>query len=305
MTQKKLMLNASALLIASVTFTSCEKNLNLPSSSQTETSPRAVFNGNSTQPLTWDNVPNQTYSIERAKTDFGPDLTGWEENLASINSETLRVKLLANKILDDGGMIANLPLSIDASSCILKFRLKFNANFQWGRGGKVGFGLRIGKGYTGGNDYDARVKGDGASVRLMWVKNPETGDRPKLRPYLYFKDMEAGSSGDELGLFYPKSSTSGLAIDTWYDVEIRVKSNTGSTRNGLLYISIRNSSTNVTEVVVNRNDFRYTSVEGSNSLINTLSFHTFRGGSNIDDWKTSSDGSIAYDNVQLTLNPNL
>lgn len=299
MIQKKLMLNASALLIAAVTFTSCEKNLNLPSSSQTETSPRAIFNEKT---LTWDNEPNlSSYSVTKAKNDFGEALTGWDPNNASINSNTLRVKLLANKISSDGGMIANLDFPNRVSICTLKFRVKFNANFQWGKGGKVGFGLRIGQGYTGGSDSLARVNGDGASVRLMWVKNSETGDRPKLRPYLYYKDMPAGSYGDELDAFYPKSSTSGLAIDTWYDVEIIVKTNTGSNRNGTLIIKIKNSS-GTTETVVNRNDFRYTSVSTSDPdrLIKTLSFHTFRGGGDLT-WATSSDGSIAYDNVQLII----
>lgn len=302
MNQRKLMLNASALLIVAVCLTSCEKNLVLSSSNQTETSPRATFNSRT---LTWTGRANQSqYPLSTAENDFG-DLTGWDQNNASINSETVRVKLLANKIAADGGMITNIDIP-DGASYLLKFRVKFNNGFQWGKGGKVGFGFKIGEGYTGGNDAGAR-SGDGASVRITWGVNSSA--KAKLKPYLYYKDMPADSYGDGLGITYPSNTNTGLVIDNWYLVEILVKCNTyDSSRrvgrtDGTLIIKIKNNSTGDTETLVNRNNFRYTSTgDASKSLIKELTFHTFRGGNTLES-ATSEDGTVAYDNVSWQINP--
>jgi hypothetical protein len=302
MIQKKLMQKASLLLIVA-TFTSCEKNLDLSSDGQTETSPRAIT---SNRIVNWINrsVDND-YTSSEAGTDFG-NVSGWDNGLTSITNNSsktngaLRVKLLPN--LDGGasGLVTNIDVS-DGNAYRLRFRVRFDSGFDWRAGGKLGFGIKIGEGYTGGGQsyIDTRTKGDGASVRLMWKNTNQTNNKPRFIPYVYYKDMNTDGFGEDFNAFYPKLSVSnGLTTNTWYNVEIYVKTNsvaTGSTslapNNGILSIKING------DTLYDNDKFRYTSTTNTSlSSIRNISFETFRGGDG-SIWQSSTNGYISFQNV--------
>jgi hypothetical protein len=76
----------------------------------------------------------------------------------------------------------------------------------------------------------------------------------------------------------------------WYHVHLYIKSNTGSNTDGHVQIVIDGT------VVLDR-DMRWTTNDAKR-LIKTLSFHTFRGGSE-SYWESTTDGYIYYDNLSV------
>ncbi|MBS7565016.1 hypothetical protein KHS38_11430 [Mucilaginibacter sp. Bleaf8] len=247
---------------------------------------------NSSWTVNWNNRANgATYTTAQAQADFG-NVTGWNESRAYTTngkdgSVGSRVTLLPNQLSGAGGLVANVDIS-DGSAYEMDYDIKFHSQFNWGRGGKVGFGFSVGEGNTGG---DAAWDGNGGSLRLMWYSPNSNPDRVYFQPYLYYKDMNGGPSsgnnyGDSFGRSYPSSGA--LVKGQWYHVHLYIKSNTGSNTDGHVQIVINGT-------VVLDQDIRWTTND-SQRLIRGLTFHTFRGGSQ-DYWKTSTTDYIYYDNL--------
>lgn len=231
--------------------------------------------------LTWDNYENGIYKEEDAKKDFG-SLTKWN-NRININNKALEVKLLAGKVSGDGGVVTSLRIP-EADEYRLSFDVLFPEDFIWSRGGKVGFGLLIGDGNTGGDKAD---DGNGGSARMMWYTS-DNGET-RFKPYLYYKDMP-GQFGDNFvsAAAYPTSGS--LEKGKWYNIVIHTKSNTGDLKNGhITYL--------VDGHIVLDEDIRWTTNDVKR-LINQLTFSTFRGGSQ-DYWKTDVDTYLKLDNLKL------
>ena len=273
-------LGLGALMLAVLTV-SCKQDVTMPDDylidEDAQTTARAAYG---TRSVDFNNrTHGSTYSNSWVQTDFG-DNWGWNASRTYISNGTLRVTLIANAIGGGSGMTANVNLP-QADNYEVSYQLRFHSAFEWSRGGKLGFGLLIGDGNTG---CDAAFDGNGGSARLMWYQNDN--GRVYLQPYLYYRDQQS-NCGDTFGLSYP--ATGSLVKGTWYNVTIRVRSNTGSNTDGNIQYIV-----NGTTVLDKK--IRWTT-NTAKRLINALSFHSFRGGSQ-SYWQSGSVGYIYYDNVK-------
>lgn len=236
--------------------------------------------------INWENRTNMTtYTFAQAEEDFG-NVSGWVDSRGYISNgngggKSARITLLPNALSGDGGVIANIDIA-DGAAYEIDYDIKFHSQFNWGKGGKVGFGFKVGEGNTGG---DPGTDGNGESLRLMWYAS--SASRVFFQPYVYYKD-QPGQYGNTFGRSYPSSGS--LEKGRWYRVHMYIKSNTGSSTNGHVQIII--DGTTVLDQAI-----RWTTNDNQR-LIKHLTFHTFRGGST-SDWMVSSTDYIYYDNLRI------
>ena len=220
----------------------------------------------------------------QASADFG-NVSGWQDSRAFItngkDANGLRITLLPNALSAAGGMVGNVNIN-QGSAYEVDYDVKFHSNFNFSRGGKIGFGFAIGEGNTGG---DPGWDGNGGTLRLMWYS--PSADRVFFQPYVYHKDQPT-KFGDTYTRRFPASGS--LQKGVWYHVHMYVKSNTGSSTNGHAQIIIDGTT-------ILDNDIRWTTND-SQRLINKLTFHTFRGGRK-EEWKANTTDYIYYDNLTV------
>lgn len=283
-TKRQLM--ASIVLLAVLFGTACKKEVNTNESGNKsqEASTTEVNAVNGDINLNWENRTNgSTYTSSQAAADFG-NISGWQESRAFVTngkdgSNGLRITLLPNALSGAGGLVGNVNLS-QGTAYEVDYDVKFHSNFNFSRGGKIGFGFAIGEGNTGG---DPGWDGNGGTLRLMWYS--PSADRVFFQPYVYHKDQPT-KFGDTYTKRFPASGS--LQKGVWYHVHMYVKSNTGSSTNGHAQIIINGQT-------ILDNDIRWTTND-SQRLINKLTFHTFRGGSQ-EEWKANTTDYIYYDNL--------
>ncbi|RYY95594.1 MAG: hypothetical protein EOO11_15475, partial [Chitinophagaceae bacterium] len=122
---------------------------------------------------------NSSYGLTQSQPDY-KSVSYWMGSRTTVNGGTLRTTLARNIVGISGGTLSKMNVP-DAAEYTLSFSMKFDSNFDFSYGGKVGFGLLIGNGYTGGTPgWD----GNGGSARLMWYKQ---NGRVYLKPYIYYK----------------------------------------------------------------------------------------------------------------------
>jgi hypothetical protein len=236
---------------------------------------------NSTWTVNWDNfTTGTTYTTAQAVSSFG-NVTGWNESRTYISNGNARITLQPNALSSAGGVVANIDIS-DGSAYEVDYDVRFHSQFDWSRGGKLGFGFSIGEGNTGG---DPGWDGNGGSARIMWYQTD--AGRVFFQPYMYYKD-QSGEYGETFGKSYP--STGSLNKGQTYHIHLYVKSNTGSNTDGHVQLVIDDT------IVLDR-DMRWTTNDAQR-LIKGLTFHTFRGGSQ-DYWESSTVGYIYYDNLKV------
>ncbi|WP_129714042.1 polysaccharide lyase [Pedobacter sp. SYP-B3415] len=224
------------------------------------------------------NHSDGTFTYGEASADFGgATLQGWNESRAWISGNWARATLMPNSV--SNGLISQVDIS-DGSAYEADFKIRFHSDFDWSRGGKVGFGFLIGEGNTG---CDVPTDGNGGSLRLMWYN---TGSRVFFQPYVYHRDM-AGPCGDTFNKSYPSAGS--LAKGATYNVHLYVKSNTGSNKNG--WVQVRINGTTVLDQAI-----RWTTNDAQR-LINRLSFHNFRGGKDVAVWGSSQTSYIYFDDL--------
>ncbi|ADY52056.1 hypothetical protein Pedsa_1495 [Pseudopedobacter saltans DSM 12145] len=262
-----------------ILFSACKKNEAEFLVDNDATQPRAIYSSRTANFTR----PDGTYTQAQAEADMGQLASGTWKN-ADIYSNQARIRIPANSL--SNGNIVNIDVS-DGTEYELSFKVRFGPNFDWSRGGKVGFGFHIGNGFTGCNKAD---DGTGGTARLMWynpngTKTNNSNDQPYFRPYVYYKDMP-----ENCGNTFGKQSKT-LAKNTWYTVKIRVKSNTGSSTNGSVLYQIDG-------VTLLSQSIRWTTND-SYAKIKSITFHTFRGGSD-EYWQSSTDGLIYYDDLTYT-----
>jgi hypothetical protein len=251
---------------------------------QSATTPRAIgdwinFNSSSNKPYTQTLVEN----------DFGPlVLKGdWKQNQAYIINNTLKVTMLKNQD-SEGGLIAKFFVE-KRPSYEVTFKLKFYNDFDFNKGGKLGFGFGFGDVSTGGDSV--AKEGNGGSVRMMW--NRTNSGQHIFKPYIYHYDMPA-TYGDNLGAaVFPASGT--LVHNRWYTIKIRVKSNTNSSKNGEVKVKVDGIT------ILDRNDVRF-AINTNKRWVSQLLFQTFRGG-NDNTWHSQKDDHIYYDDIKVTKDP--
>lgn len=231
--------------------------------------------------VNWNNrAHGTTYTSTQAAEDFG-NVGGWNNSRAYISNGTCRITLLPNALSGAGGVVANVDVT-DGTAYELDFDVKFHSQFDFSRGGKIGFGFGVGDGNAGG---DPGWDGNGGSLRLMWYTNDN--GRTYFHPYVYHRDQE-GQYGDNFGASYPSSGS--LQKEQWYSVHMYIKSNTGSSTNGRAQIKINGTT------LIDRN-IRWTTND-TKRFIRNLWFHTFRGGSQ-SYWQSNTTGYIYYDNLRV------
>ena len=160
----------------------------------------------------------QTYTDVMARADFG-SANGWNNNRAMISTGTLRITVEKNALSGAGGLISNTKIP-DGTAYELDFDVRFHSQFEWSRGGKVGFGLGIGNGNTGCN---LPLDGAGGTLRLMWYNNPSTR-RVYFHPYIYNQGMP-GPCGSNFGKSYPTAGTalSKTNLSSWLTCCLRFR----------------------------------------------------------------------------------
>ncbi|RZJ82461.1 MAG: hypothetical protein EOO47_00445 [Flavobacterium sp.] len=236
---------------------------------------------NSKLDLNWKKNKSGSYVYDNAVRDFG-SIIDWAPSRTDIVDGTFRVTLLPNLLSGSGGLVAKSWIE-EATAYELSYDVKFDKDFDYGRGGKVGFGLRVGEGNTGCDKAD---DGNGGSARVMWYTDKGI---TKFKPYMYYYDMK-GNCGDSMvpNAFYPKQGS--IVKGKWYHIEIYVKSNNADQKDGRVKVTIDG------DLVLDQ-PIRWTS-NNAKRFINKLSNDTFRGG-NSDDWKTDNTGYIYLDNLRL------
>lgn len=221
------------------------------------------------------------YTNAQAVTDFGNLAQGWNESRAHIIGRQCRIKLCRDRLSASGGMIAKYNI-VPAAEYTTTFELRFDADFEWCTGGKLGLGFFIGDGAAGGSGCD----GQGGSARLVWHKHPRTGE-VYLQVYAYHKDQQ-----DRYGECYGRYPAEGsLVTDQWYEVTLCVKSNTGCNTDGRMKMVINGYEVCDRAMAWTTDDEK--------RLITRMEFATFRGGAT-DDYKSRSDTHVYYRKLTWT-----
>ncbi|HUP11750.1 MAG TPA: hypothetical protein VM187_06050, partial [Niastella sp.] len=218
-------------LTVGLLITGCKKATVNTSDQQPQEATGATANTeaiNSNISVNWNNYADGGYTSSQAAADFG-NVSGWNDSRTWISGGTSRIKLLANALSGAGGVIANIDIS-DGTAYELDYDVRFHSQFDFSRGGKIGYGFLVGDGNTGG---DPGWDGNGGSLRLMWYQTD--AGRVFFQPYVYYKD-QPGEYGDSFGKSYPSSGS--LSKGVWYHVHAYIKSNTGSNTDGRAQIII-------------------------------------------------------------------
>lgn len=134
-----------------------------------------------------------------------------DRNFAEIRDGVLRVTFKEGKKVAGTGLSLHVPVE-PREVCDLSFRIRYPADFAAGLHGKQ-FGMSGGRGYDGGRGEEARLQGDGWSIRLQFDAIAD-GIRNSL--YVYQQGME-GKYGNGLG-----AGSFLLQRGTWHDLRLRV-----------------------------------------------------------------------------------
>lgn len=231
------------------------------------------------------------YTNSLAENDFG-NIDNLDKAVNARNVDnSLRVRIPKNTQSDTpasqapngDGLRFNVDIE-DGAFYVLTYKVKFASDFKFSRGGKIGPGLVIGKGFSGCSN----PINDGASARFMWYgtgrSNNETGVA-YFQPYAYYVNQPSGC-GNNFGV-----NSVQLQKNRWYELTIRVKANTGNNSNGGIEFKVDGVS------IYRDASFRWTNTTSSDNLIKKLSFNVFRGGSE-DYWAATTDGYIYFDDIK-------
>lgn len=229
--------------------------------------------------VNFDRWASGQYTFANASADFG-DVSKWDEGRTTISNGRLKAQLEPNKIGEASGMYAQVRVA-DGIEYEMQYTVNFHSQFDWSRGGKLGWGFKFGDNANGCK----RADGDGASMRLMWYTNGS--GRTFFMPYLYYATMPS-NCGDSFGLSYPPSQS--LQRSTNYVVYMYVKSNTANNRDGRAIIKIDGNILIDTPIQWTDNDAK--------AAINGVLFQSFRGGTE-DYWAADTIGYIYYDNFSV------
>lgn len=233
---------------------------------------------------------NQSINSETtAETIFNNDISGWDNNIASISSNKLKIAL-QEAAGTSGAMECRLNVS-DNAKYELVFDVKFASGFDFSKGGKVGFGFAIGDGVTGGRNTEATIDNKGGSFRVMW--RTDNGGAPYFHPYVYYKDMTG-----QYGTDFQSSRYNNVVANQWYRIRLTINVNTSSTStNGVGKMEVSTNGGSSYTTVWNKTNIRWSGATTTNLKVKTLYFSTFRGGSD-SSWEGSNGTQdIFFDNL--------
>src|SRR5438094_3849386 len=105
--------------------------------------------GTNTLAINWDNRADGTYAYTQSLLDFG-NMIYWDAYSTQTSGGMLKTTLAKNVVGTTGGVVAKTTIP-NTAAYQLSFDMKFDPNFDFSWGGKVGFGMFIGEGNTGGD----------------------------------------------------------------------------------------------------------------------------------------------------------
>jgi hypothetical protein len=172
-----------------------------------------------------------------------------------------------------------LPQSYD--ELFLSYRLRFEAGFDFVKGGKIP-GLTGGKGNTGGDVPDGR---DGWSARMMWRSGGAAVQ------YVYYPDQPGGYGED---FEWSENGNKRFPPGTWVQVEHRIVINTPGKRDGLIQAWWNG------ELALDIHELRFRDVDTFS--IDSFYFSTFFGGSG-SEWNAHKDEYVTFDDFIIATAP--
>lgn len=201
------------------------------------------------------------------------------------NYKRLRVNFRADEW--GGDQLTAIRVKIaERDSYTLKYRVRLDDSFDFGRGGKWP-GFSAGTGPTGG-----RPSPDGMSHRIMWIENRRDSSDRYLQTYHYHLNQwerwvqngrtDSNRYGDGTRLVDAKRGT-------WYAVEMRVKLKERNSNRGRLQVKING-------VMEYNHTHRYLR-PGANWKFNRLLQVFFYGGGST--WAPDQNSNLLFDNMQL------
>jgi hypothetical protein len=244
------------LLSAIVLLTACEKEHTTKLKLEQSTTVGSVTK--SSWSVNWNAFTHgTTYTAAQATECFG-NVTGWNDTRTYISNGTCRIALQPNATAAADGIVANVKIA-EGREYEVDYDVRFHSQFDWGKGGKLGFGFAIGE----------------SSAKVIWYET-ETGSIV-FQPYI---------GTETFGKAYPASGS--LNKGDWYHVHLYVKSNTGSNTDGQVLLAV-NGTTVLDKAMQWTTD---------NSLISKLTFHTYRG-CDKQYYESETVDYIYYDNLKV------
>lgn len=250
----------------------------------------------------FDDDPAGTYTVSNLSADWNGVTSndGVDEGRVSITDDD---NAFGNKSLvimypegesNLGKSQWKMPLGAAYDELFLSYRIRFDNDFDFVRGGKLP-GLCGGACNSGGSMPNGT---DGWSARMMWRTNgsggsPTTGDSANIVQYVYHPDQTAngGINGDDLK-WDDTTPTDWKTFDsdTWYHLQHRVVMNTPGQHDGIVQAWLDG------EMVLDKRDIRFRDI--SSIQIDTLYFSTFFGGSS-SVWEATKDEHVYFDNFVI------
>lgn len=170
-------------------------------------------------------------------------------------------------------VLAKAPLEVPAVEVALEFAVRFCPGFDFAKGGKL-HGLGPREPVTGGKP----VTPAGWSARLMFRANGG------LMTYVYHQDQPRRFGEVKVAQDFR------FAPGVYHRVRMQVRLNEPpSVANGFVHVSVDGRE------LIRHEGIRFRSVEGSESLIQTVLFSTFHGGSSPDWAPRTADGAYKVD----------
>lgn len=229
------------------------------------------------------------YTRDMVEGDFGvaaPWDNGLDEGRATIVSEGgnefLRVTYPAGGVgPGSAGVQFEVALGQSYDELYLSYRLRFGADFEWVKGGKL-------PGFIGGTGPTGCVQDDtGFSARMMWR------GAAALVQYMYYPNKQSNCGDD----FHYETGGMNLAAPSgeWLTVQHRLVMNTPGQQDGVLQGWVDG------ELMLDLHDFEYR-LQGASYAIDGMYFSTFYGGST-DDWAPMTDQTIDFDDFIIAEKP--
>ena len=227
-----------------------------------------------------------TYSESMVASDFGSE-GGWNNGLdqrrASIVDENgnrfLRVTYVGGAYgPNDGGVQFKVPFGVAYDELYLAYRIRFAANFDFVKGGKV-------PGLVGGTAPTGCVSDSaGFSARGMW----RTGGAAVQ--YVYYPE-KINACGDDFAYAAGATATT-FSPGVWHTVEHHVRMNNAGQHDGILEAWFDGQQ------VLSDSAFLYRIV-GATFGIDTFYFSTFFGGSDTT-WAPTADQFADFDDFTIS-----
>ena len=223
---------------------------------------------------------NGPYTNDLLHEDFGNGTYPINRGFASIQDSVYKITFIKGQKVSNTGAAVQLAIE-QGQQYMLQYRIKYDSNFQAGLHGKQ-FGFVTGIGYDGGRGAQARVNGDGGSVRLQFDAHDSTISN---QLYVYYSEM-TGDYGNN-----PGNQHFSFAKGKWNTIKMIVTMQTAANvKDGRIEIWCNG------EKKIDVGNLPFVKTE-SGRKITKLSFESFPGGGGIFP---TCDNYLYIDDLQFS-----